>query len=114
MVVLGGEKYGLYISMTRIVYFDEIPEEIYERYQKTHYVFACMQQMMHEGMECSEYLQMFRSSMMMQDMRENGKCITRAVRQDMAAENLLLFPGLIKNTYGTGICMEPNNSGNKM
>lgn len=26
----------------------------------------------------------------------NGKCITRAVRQDMAAENLLLFPGLIK------------------
>ena len=34
MVVLGGEKYGLYISMTRIVYFDEIPEEIYERYQK--------------------------------------------------------------------------------
>ncbi len=41
-------------------------------------------------------LRMFRSSMMMQDMRENGKCITRAVRQDMAAENLLLFPGLIK------------------
>lgn len=55
MVVLGGEKYGLYISMTRIVYFDEIPEEIYERYQKTQYVFACMQQMMHEGMEYSEY-----------------------------------------------------------
>ena len=55
MVVLGGEKYGLYISMTRIVYFDEIPEEIYERYQKTQYVFACMQQMMQEGMEYSEY-----------------------------------------------------------
>lgn len=55
MVVLGGEKYGLYISMTRIVYFDEIPEEIKERYQKTQYIFACMQKMMREGMGYAEY-----------------------------------------------------------
>lgn len=55
MVVLGGEKYGLYISMTRLVYFDEVPEEIKERYQKTQYIFACMQKMMREGMGYAEY-----------------------------------------------------------
>lgn len=55
MVVLGGEKYGLYISMTRLVYFDEIPEEIKARYEKTQYIFACMQKMMCEGMEYAEY-----------------------------------------------------------
>ena len=43
MVVLGGEKYGLNISMTRMVYFEPVPEEIRERYEKTAYIFACMQ-----------------------------------------------------------------------
>lgn len=57
MLVLGGEKYGLYISMTRIVYFDEIPEEIQERYEKTQYLFACMQKMMREGMSYREYFE---------------------------------------------------------
>lgn len=55
MVVLGGEKHGFYISMTRIVYFDEVPQEILTRYQKTQYIFACMQQMMKEGMTYGEY-----------------------------------------------------------
>ena len=55
MVVLGGEKYGLNISMTRIVYFGPVPEEIKERYEKTAYIFACMQCMMKEGMSYQEY-----------------------------------------------------------
>ncbi len=55
MVVLGGEKYGLNISMTRIVYFGEVPEEIRLRYEKTIYIFACMQMMMKDGMTFGEY-----------------------------------------------------------
>lgn len=55
MVVLGGEKYGLNISMTRIVYFEEIPEEIQKRYEDTQYVFANMQLMMKAGMGYQEY-----------------------------------------------------------
>lgn len=57
MVVLGGEKYGLNISMTRMVYFEEIPEEIKERYKKTQYIFACMQMMMKDGMPYKEYFE---------------------------------------------------------
>ena len=57
MVVLGGEKYGLNISMTRIVYFGPVPEEIKERYEKTAYIFACMQCMMKEGMPIRNTLQ---------------------------------------------------------
>ncbi len=34
MVVLGGEKYGLNISMTRMVYFVPVPEEIKGRMQR--------------------------------------------------------------------------------
>lgn len=55
MVVLGGEKYGLNISMTRMVYFAPVPEEIRERYEKTAYIFACMQCMMKEGLSYREY-----------------------------------------------------------
>lgn len=55
MVVLGGEKYGLNISMTRMVYFKEIPEEIKDRMKKTQYIFACMQGMMKEGLSYGEY-----------------------------------------------------------
>lgn len=43
MVVLGGEKYGLNISMTRMVYFQPVPEVIRERLDKTQYIFAAMQ-----------------------------------------------------------------------
>lgn len=57
MVVLGGEKYGLNISMTRIVYFGSVPEEIRERMKKTQYVFACMQNLMKDGMPYSEYFE---------------------------------------------------------
>lgn len=57
MVVLGGEKSGLNISMTRMVYFGEVPEEIRYRMQKTQYVFAVMQNLMKDGMEYQEYWQ---------------------------------------------------------
>lgn len=57
MVVLGGEKKGLNISMTRVVYFDGIPEEIRERYTKTQYIFACMQLMMRDKMTYQEYFE---------------------------------------------------------
>lgn len=57
MVVLGGEKYGLNISMTRIVCFGNIPEEIQERMKKTQYVFACMQNMMKDRMPYSAYFE---------------------------------------------------------
>jgi len=61
MVVLGGEKYGLNISMTRMVYFalsdNPVPEEIRDRMQKTQYIFACMQTMMRDGMSFQEYFE---------------------------------------------------------
>lgn len=57
MIVLGGEKYGLNISITRMVYFEEIPEEIRERYKRTQYIFACMQKMMQEGMPYADYFE---------------------------------------------------------
>ncbi len=55
MVVLGGEKYGLNISITRMVYFSPVPEEIRSRYEKTRYIFACMQRMMKDNMTYAEY-----------------------------------------------------------
>lgn len=55
MVVLGGEKYGLNVSITRMVYFVPVPEEIRSRYEKTRYIFACMQMMMEDGKTYGEY-----------------------------------------------------------
>jgi Xaa-Pro dipeptidase len=57
MVVLGGEKQGLNVSMTRMVYFTKIPQDIEERYEKTQYIFACMQTMMKEGISYQEYME---------------------------------------------------------
>ena len=57
MVVLGGEKYGLNISMTRMVYFTPVPEEVRKRYEKTAYVFACMQMMMKDEKSYREYFE---------------------------------------------------------
>lgn len=50
MVVLGGEKYGLNISMTRFVSFKEPEREMKDRMKKCQYVFGCMQQIMKQGM----------------------------------------------------------------
>lgn len=61
MVVLGGEKYGLNISMTRMVYFEPIPEMIQERYEKTQQVFANMQLQMKEGMAYGDYFSAVRT-----------------------------------------------------
>ena len=55
MVVLGGEKYGLNISMTRMVYFVPVPEEIKGRMQKTQKIFAAMQNLMKDGMGYQAY-----------------------------------------------------------
>ena len=55
MVVLGGEKYGLNVSMTRMVYFVPVPEEIKGRMQKTQKIFAAMQNLMKDGMSYQAY-----------------------------------------------------------
>lgn len=55
MVVLGGEKYGLNISMTRMIYFDQIPAEISWKYTKVQEIFASMQLMMKDGMNGDQY-----------------------------------------------------------
>ena len=55
MVVLGGEKYGLNISMTRIVSYGKPDKEIAARMKKTQYIFASMQNMMEDGMAYNEY-----------------------------------------------------------
>lgn len=60
MVVLGGEKYGLNISMTRMVYFEQISEEIRKRYEKTQQIFAAMQLWMREGMAYRDYFSVVR------------------------------------------------------
>lgn len=60
MVVLGGEKYGLNISMTRMVSYGEPGKEILERMKKTQYIFAAMQKMMRDGMRYADYFQKVR------------------------------------------------------
>lgn len=57
MVVLGGEKYGLNVSMTRFVFFGSIPEDIQSKYEKLQYIFTAMQCMMKDGMTGNEYFQ---------------------------------------------------------
>lgn len=61
MVVLGGEKYGLNVSITRMVYFCEIPEEIKTRYTKVQSIFATMQLMMKDGMTYDTYFEKVKS-----------------------------------------------------
>lgn len=55
MCVLGGEKRGLNVSLTRMVYFTPVPKELQEKYEKLQYLFANMQLMMKAGMPYSEY-----------------------------------------------------------
>lgn len=57
MIVLGGEKWGLNISMTRMVSFGRISALMQERMQKTQYIFACMQNMMQDGLSYKEYFE---------------------------------------------------------
>ena len=57
MAVLGGEKYGLNVSITRMVWFAPVPEEIRSRYEKTRYIFACMQMMMENEKTYGEYFE---------------------------------------------------------
>jgi len=61
-ITLGGEKYGLNISMTRMVYYKKLPQQISERMKKTQYVFACMQNMMKDQMEYREYWELMKKA----------------------------------------------------
>lgn len=49
MLVLGGERQGLNISLTRMVYFGDIPVELRETYAHTQKIFADMQEMTADG-----------------------------------------------------------------
>lgn len=55
MVVLGGAQNGLNISMTRMVYFGGVPEEMASRYEKVQQIFANMQTMMADGLQYTDY-----------------------------------------------------------
>lgn len=55
MVVLGGEKYGLNISMTRMVQFGTIPAETAWKYRKVQEIFAAMQFLLKDGLGSSDY-----------------------------------------------------------
>lgn len=55
MVVLGAERKGLYISLTRMIYYKPVPDIIKKKYEKVQYVFSLMQTMMKEGVSYSEH-----------------------------------------------------------
>jgi Xaa-Pro dipeptidase len=57
MVVLGGEKYGLNISMTRFAAFGSVSPETEETFQKNARIFAFMQTGMQDGMPYAEYFE---------------------------------------------------------
>ncbi len=57
MVVLGGEKYGLNISLTRMVYFAPVPQEIRRRMDSTQSIFAGMQNLMRTCPSYREYFE---------------------------------------------------------
>lgn len=58
MVVLGGELRGLFISMTRIVYFGEVPDQLLEKHRKNQEIFAKMQLAMRDGLTYRDYFGM--------------------------------------------------------
>lgn len=90
MVVLGGQKYGLNISMTRMVYFGAIPSEIEERYKKTSHIFACMQHIMKEGLSIIvNILDRYVVYIKNVATKRSGGCIIKGDLPGMAAENLL-------------------------
>jgi len=58
MLVLGGEQNGLNISLTRMVYFGDVPAEIRNKYECIQKIFAEMQEMTLEG---TSYRDFFRN-----------------------------------------------------
>lgn len=114
MLVLGGEKYGLYISMTRIVYFDEVPEEIRERYKKTQYVFACMQQMMREGMTYQEYFGKVQELYAQADYEGEWKMHHQGGPTGYGCREFVALPGLKKVIHrGQAYAWNPTIQGTK-
>jgi Xaa-Pro aminopeptidase len=55
MLVLGGERQGLNISLTRMVYFEDPSDEIRKRYGLTQKIFAAMQNMTTDGMKYKDF-----------------------------------------------------------
>lgn len=55
MVVLGGEKNGLNISLTRFVFFEQPSAEYMTKFRKTQMIFAQMQSMTADGMTYKEF-----------------------------------------------------------
>ena len=55
MVVLGGRRHGLNVSLTRIVYFTPPPLEIIDKYQKNARIFAAMQCALKDGLSYRNY-----------------------------------------------------------
>jgi len=55
MIVLGAQRSGLNISLTRMVYFQKVPKDIREKYRKVQQIFAAMQTGMKAGTAYHEY-----------------------------------------------------------
>ncbi len=58
MLVLGGERHGLNISLTRMVYFGDIPGELQKKHANTQKIFSGMQEMTADG---TSYRDFFRN-----------------------------------------------------
>ncbi len=57
MLVLGGQRNGLNVSLTRMMYFKSIPIEIQERMHATQYIFAMSQLLMKDNRPYSDYFE---------------------------------------------------------
>ncbi|MGF6990134.1 Xaa-Pro dipeptidase [Lachnospiraceae bacterium PM6-15] len=55
MIVLGGEKYGLYVSLTRMVCFGEVSTQLAEKMKGVQYIFAGMQGLLEAGKKYQDY-----------------------------------------------------------
>lgn len=55
MIVLGGQKYGLNISLTRFVGFGEVPPQIHDLMDRTGHILAGMECAMKDGLSYSDF-----------------------------------------------------------
>lgn len=114
MVVPGGEKYGLNISMTRMAYFREAPKEIRSRMEKTQYIFACMQNMMRDGMEYREYWEMLKKLYQEAGYPEEWKMHHQGGPTGYGCRELIVKPteeGVLRD--GTAYAWNPTIQGTK-
>jgi Xaa-Pro aminopeptidase len=57
MLVLGGERHGLNISLTRMVYFEDPSDEFRKKYASAQKIFAKMQEMTTDSMKYCDFFQ---------------------------------------------------------